>query len=156
MAWFPATFPIVFDEVLAPDILLILRAYLLTSSDITDVVGQRVFLHTIPKEYTGTTCVVLSETPGFGAERSVTITRQSVIVKCFSTDMETARNLMRTAVFPALQGYTANVENDGTESFGNSYFVEVYETSRPIMLQDPDYKGILWYMQSEYEVILRY
>ena len=118
MAWFPARFPVVFDEILAPDILVLLRTYLLTASDITDVVGQRVFLHTIPREYAGTTCIVISEVPSFAAvnnsaaDRNATITHESVAVKCFSTDMQTARDLMRTAIFPTLQGYTANVEND--------------------------------------------
>lgn len=156
MAWFPATFPITFNENLQPDLLVVLRTYLLTISTITDYVGQRIFLHTIPKGYTGTDCIVLSEIPSPGTDMNIPVKKQSIDIKCFSQTLQTARDISRVGINPALHTYTQLTENDGTKSFGNDYYIEIYETQSPILLQDPDFEGIYWYSQQEYEITLRY
>jgi len=156
MAWFPLTFPVVFNENIQPDLLVMIRTYLLTITDITDNVSQRIFLHTIPKGYTGTDCIVLSEIPSAGTDMNIPVRKQSIDIKCFSQTLQTARDMSRLAIFPNLHTYSELVLNDGTKSFGNDYYVEIYETQSPILLQDPDFEGTYWYTQQEYEITLRY
>ncbi|MHA1868138.1 MAG: hypothetical protein ACTSXD_08730 [Candidatus Heimdallarchaeaceae archaeon] len=156
MAVFPQTFPFYFNPILQPDMLVVLRTYLLTLSDITDLVEQRIFTHSIPEQYSGTDCIVLSDIPSPGADRNAPITNLSVSIKCFSQTKQTARDIERTVIFPNLHQYNSYVVNDGSESFGNNFYLEIYQTQSGILLQDPDYKKEYWFQDTEYEIILRY
>ena len=130
-----------------PCMLTALRAYLLTLSAVTNLVGQRVFTHSIPKGNLGTDCIVLSSIPSVGSDPNSPITKLSFMVQCFSLSKSTALSIERVAVFPNLHGY---------EAYISSAWMSAVQSQSSFLLLDPDHVPEYWISNSEYDITLRY
>ena len=131
-----------------PDMLVLLLDYLLTLTAVTDLVGQNIFTHSIPKGFTKTTCILLNDVPNANTDPNSPITTVSIAIQTYSLSKSEAVNIERTAIFPNLHSLE-RLESDGNK------WIAVQSQSR-ILLQDPDYVGELWYTNSEYDITLLY
>lgn len=141
---------------LQPDILIVMKDLLLSFTDVTDYVAQRVFLLQVPQNYSGQDCIVLTESPNTGADISSPITRLSVQIACFSKSKQTSRDINRIGIFPNLKDHDSFVDNDGSESFGDNYHIEITQSQSAITIQDTDFTPELWQTITEYDISLRY
>lgn len=156
MGYFPLNFPHQFNQILQVDIINVMQTILLSFSDITDYVEQRVFKFQIPQDFVGTDCIVISDSINTGSEKNGPITKLSVQISSFSLDVQTSRDINRIGIFPNIQQYTDQVFNDGTGSFGNDYRIEILQEQSPITIIDSDYVKEYWQTIVEYEVTLRW
>ena len=148
--------------IIQPNMLAVLRAYLVSCTTVVAAVDQRVFTHSIPKTYAGTDCIVIESLPGLGSDPDMPITDLSFSFKCFSKDKSTALEIERTGLFPNLHGYDIFI--DGEElSFPLDFpidfsraWMSAVQSQSSILVQDTDYVGEYWYSESEYNITLRY